>query len=100
LLKCLVQVIDEALQLTMRHRLLYNALDLVGNFTGLPPFYLGETNLLLLILFCQGQLQWTWKERPIGHTNCICPSTGEHQGKKKNGNEWVGKWGEEGMGDF
>jgi len=26
----------------------------------------------------------------------ICPSTGEHQGqkkKKKNGNEWVGKWG-------
>jgi hypothetical protein len=30
------------------------------------------------------------------NTNCICPSTGP---KKKNGNEWVGKWGE-GMGDF
>jgi hypothetical protein len=22
------------------------------------------------------------KERPIGHTNFICPSTGEHQGQK------------------
>jgi hypothetical protein len=30
--------------------------------------------------------------RPIGHANCICPSTGERQGQK-NGNEWVGKWG-------
>jgi hypothetical protein len=33
-----------------------------------------------------------WKERPIGHTNFICPSTGERQGQK-NENEWVGKWG-------
>ena len=33
-----------------------------------------------------------WKERPIRHTNFICPSTGEHQGQK-NGNGWVGKWG-------
>jgi hypothetical protein len=23
-----------------------------------------------------------WKERPIGHTNFICPSTGESQGQK------------------
>jgi hypothetical protein len=23
-----------------------------------------------------------WKERPIGHTNFICPSTGERQGQK------------------
>jgi hypothetical protein len=23
-----------------------------------------------------------WKERPIGHTNFICPSTGERQGHK------------------
>jgi hypothetical protein len=23
-----------------------------------------------------------WKERPIGHANFICPSTGERQGKK------------------
>jgi hypothetical protein len=35
-----------------------------------------------------------WKERPIGHANFICPSTGERQGQK------VGmSWGE-GMGDF
>jgi hypothetical protein len=37
-----------------------------------------------------------WKERPIGHTNFICPSTEERQGQK-NGNGWVGKW-EGGMG--
>jgi hypothetical protein len=45
-----------------------------------------------------------WKERPIGHANFICPSTGEHQGQKKNkkqnGNGWVGKCVGEGMGDF
>jgi hypothetical protein len=43
-----------------------------------------------------------WKERPIGLAKCICPSTVERQGqkKKKNGNEWVGKCGGEGMGDF
>jgi hypothetical protein len=39
-----------------------------------------------------------WKERPIGQANFICPSTGEHQGQ--NGNEWVGEWGREGVGDF
>jgi hypothetical protein len=33
-----------------------------------------------------------WKERPIGHANCICPSTGEHQGQK-NGNGLVGECG-------
>ena len=33
-----------------------------------------------------------WKERPIGHTNFICPSTGERQGQK-NRNGWVGKSG-------
>jgi hypothetical protein len=32
-----------------------------------------------------------WKERPIGHANCICPSTGEGQGQKKW--EWVGREG-------
>jgi hypothetical protein len=40
-----------------------------------------------------------WKERPIGHANCICPSTGERQ-VQKNGTGWVGKWGGEGMVDF
>jgi hypothetical protein len=29
-----------------------------------------------------------WKERPIGHANFICPSTGERQAKK---GEWVGR---------
>jgi hypothetical protein len=37
-----------------------------------------------------------WEERPFGHTNFICPSTGECQGQN-NENGWVGKWG---MGDF
>jgi hypothetical protein len=40
-----------------------------------------------------------WKERPIGHANFICPSTGERQGQKK-GSGWVGEWGWVGMGDF
>jgi hypothetical protein len=24
-----------------------------------------------------------WKERPIGHVNFVCPSTGERQGQKE-----------------
>jgi hypothetical protein len=40
-----------------------------------------------------------WLERPIGHANFICPSTGERQGQKKW--EWVGREvGGGGMGDF
>jgi hypothetical protein len=40
-----------------------------------------------------------WKERPIGHTNCISPVQGNTRAKKKkNGNEWVGKWGGGGYG--
>jgi hypothetical protein len=39
-----------------------------------------------------------WKERPIGHANCICPSTGEFQGQKV-GMDGYGSGGE-GMGDF
>jgi hypothetical protein len=39
------------------------------------------------------------KERPTGHANFICPSTGERQSQKW---EWVGRGvgGGEGMGDF
>ena len=39
-----------------------------------------------------------WKERPVGHTNFICSSTGERQGQKMG----VGGRGVqgEGMGDF
>ena len=40
-----------------------------------------------------------WKERPIGHANCICPSTWECQGQKKMGMSGQGSVGE-GMGDF
>jgi hypothetical protein len=40
-----------------------------------------------------------WKERPIGHANCICPSRGERQGQN-NGNGWVGEWGWVCMGEF
>ena len=39
-----------------------------------------------------------WKERPIGHTNFICPSTGECQGQKV-GVGGQGGW-VEGMEDF
>jgi hypothetical protein len=40
-----------------------------------------------------------WKERPIGHTNFICPSTGERQGQKV-GVDGLGSGRGEGMGDF
>jgi hypothetical protein len=33
-----------------------------------------------------------WEERPIGLANFICPSTGEHQGKR-SGSGWVGDGG-------
>jgi hypothetical protein len=29
-----------------------------------------------------GLVSHHWKERPIGHANFICPSTGERQGQK------------------
>jgi hypothetical protein len=47
-----------------------------------------------------GLVGYHWKERPIEHTNFICPSTGKCQGQKKW--EWVGRevGGWEGMGDF
>jgi hypothetical protein len=40
-----------------------------------------------------------WKERPIGHANFICPSSGERQGPK-SGSGWVGELEGAGMGDF
>ena len=40
-----------------------------------------------------------WKERPIGHANFICPSTGERQGQKVGVGEGRGVGGE-GKGDF
>jgi hypothetical protein len=45
-----------------------------------------------------GLVRYRWKERPIGHTNFICPSPGERQGQKMGmGGEGSGG---EGMGDF
>jgi hypothetical protein len=41
-----------------------------------------------------------WKERPIGHANFICLSTGECQGQEEvGGGGGEESWGE-GMGDF
>jgi hypothetical protein len=49
---------------------------------------------------CNGVSVWRhWKERPIGHANFICPSTGERLGQKGE----VGgleEWGWVGIGDF
>ena len=60
--------------------------------------------LLTLVAYVSkdGLVGHHWKERPIGHANFICPSTGEHQGQEvgvrhiKSGGEWVG----EHVGDF
>ena len=41
-----------------------------------------------------------WKERPLGHVNFICLSTGGTPGPRSR-SRWVGKQGEgEGIGDF
>jgi hypothetical protein len=40
-----------------------------------------------------------WKERPIGHANFICPSTGEHQGQEVGVGGWGSGWGKQ-VGDF
>jgi hypothetical protein len=36
-----------------------------------------------------------WKERPIGHANFICLSTGEHQGHEVGVGGWGSGWGSE-----
>jgi hypothetical protein len=53
---------------------------------------LTSTPELLTLAACvsrDGLVGHHWKERPIGHTNFMCPSVGERQGQKKW--EWVGK---------
>jgi hypothetical protein len=34
-----------------------------------------------------------WKERPIGRTNFICPSTGERPGQEVGVGGWGSGWG-------
>jgi hypothetical protein len=40
-----------------------------------------------------------WKERPIGHANFICLSTGERQGQEVRVGRWGSGWGS-GWGTF
>jgi hypothetical protein len=49
----------------------------------------GEKVLIAAYVSKDGLVGHHWKERPIGHASCICPSTGERQGQKKW--EWVGR---------
>jgi hypothetical protein len=37
---------------------------------------------IALTMVSDGLVGHHWKERPIGHANFICPSTGEPQGQK------------------
>ncbi len=45
-----------------------------------------------------GLVGYHWEERPIGHANFICPSTGERQGQKVGVGGQGSGW--ESMGDF
>jgi hypothetical protein len=49
-----------------------------------------------------GLVSHQWKERPIGHANFICLSTGERQGQEMGvggwGSGWVGEWVGGGVG--
>jgi hypothetical protein len=64
-----------------------------------PGLVSQETAISAAYVSKDGLVSHHWKERPIGHANCICPSTGERQGQKKW--EWVGRGvGGQGVGDF
>jgi hypothetical protein len=61
-------------------------------FSGIPTEYIVQgigiltsiPELLTLAAYVSkdGLVGHHWKERPIGHANFICPSTGERQGQK------------------
>jgi hypothetical protein len=40
-----------------------------------------------------GLVGYQWKERPIGHANFICLSTGERQGQEVGVGGWGSVWG-------
>jgi hypothetical protein len=40
-----------------------------------------------------GLFSHQWKERPIGHANFICLSTGERQGQEVGVGGWWSVWG-------
>jgi hypothetical protein len=40
-----------------------------------------------------GLVSHHWEERPIGHANFICPSTGECQGQEVGVGGWRSGWG-------
>jgi hypothetical protein len=45
--------------------------------------YFSTVKTLLEYASKDGLVGHHWKERPIGHANFICPSTGERQGHKR-----------------
>jgi hypothetical protein len=49
----------------------------IGILTSIP-----ELLTLAAYVSKDGLVGHHWKERPIGHANFICPSTGERQGQK------------------
>jgi hypothetical protein len=59
----------------------------MGTFRDKPNKHLWKhtkivKNLALAYVSKDGLVSHQWKERPIGHANFICPSTGERQGQK------------------
>ena len=53
------------------------------------------TELVSLVAYVSedGLVGHQWKERPIGRSNFICHSTGEHQGQEVGVSRWGGGWG-------
>ena len=67
--------------------------------TGNPPQGKRQTDLTLAAYVSKvGLVGHHWKERPIGHANFLCPSTGEGQGQKVEVDGYG--IGGEGMRDF
>jgi hypothetical protein len=48
----------------------------------LPRNFINSFFLIAAYVSKDGLVGHHWKERPIGYTNFICPSTGEFQGQK------------------
>jgi hypothetical protein len=67
------------------------------NYTVPPP---PELMFLAAYVSEDGLVGHQWKERPIGRTNFICLSTGEHQGQEMGVGGWGSGWVGEQVGPF
>jgi hypothetical protein len=66
-----------------------------SNYCIIPSTAFNPPELVSLAAYVSedGLVGHQWKERPIGHANFICLSTGEHQGQEVGVGGWQSGWG-------